>query len=134
MDARGWWTVVLTALAGPIGAFAGAIALGRLVDSAGGGMAGLAAAVGGLILGGPLAAVAVFAVCLLTLLRDEGLRRGIALALMVAAALLDAIVIVLGLRAIGGTSFAEFGLIGLLIMSMALLGAGAHLAITTADR
>ena len=88
----------------------------------------------GLILGGPLLAVAVFGLCLLTLLKDWDLRARVAMSLMVAAALLDAIIIVLGLRAIGGSSFADFALYGLGLMSMAVLGAGAHVAISTADR
>ena len=130
VDSRGWWTVGLTALAGPLGAVAGAF----LFYTLGGDGLGLAAGVGGLILGGPLAAVAVFGICLLTLLRDWGLKGRIAMSLMVAAALLDAIIIVLALRAIGGSSFADTALYGVGIMSMAVLGAGAHVAITTADR
>ena len=129
MEPRGWWTVGLTALAGPVGAVAGAFALSTL----GGASLGLAAGVGGLILGGPLVSVIVFGICLLTLLRDWGLKGRLAIALMVAAALLDAIIIVLGLRAIGGSSFADAGLFGLGLMSMAVLGAGAHVAITTSD-
>lgn len=129
MEPRGWWTVGLTALAGPIGAVAGAFILYTV-----GGSFGLAAGVGGLILGGPLAAVAVFGICLLTLLRDWGLKSRLAMSLMVAGALLDAIIIVLALRAIGGSSFADAALFGVGIMSMAVLGAGAHVAISTADR
>ncbi len=129
MEPRGWWTFGLTALAGPVGAVAGAFVLYTV-----GGGAGLAAGVGGLILGGPLLAVAVFGVCLLTLLKDWDLKGRVALSLMVAAALLDAIIIVLGLRAIGGSSFADAALFGLGLMSMAVLGSGAHVAITTADR
>lgn len=130
VEPRGWWTVGLTALAGPLGAVAGAFVFYTI----GGEGLGLAAGVGGLILGGPLAAVAVFGICLLTLLRDWGLKGRIAMSLMVAAALLDAIIIVLALRAIGGSSFADTALYGVGIMSMAVLGAGAHVAITTADR
>jgi len=129
MEPRGWWTVALTALAGPVGAVAGAFLLYTV-----GGSFGLAAGVGGLILGGPLLAVAVFAICLVTLLKDWGLKGRLATSLMVAAALLDAIVIVLALRAIGGSSFADTALYGVGIMSMAVLGAGAHVAISTADR
>lgn len=130
MEPRGWWTVVLTALAGPLGAVAGAFLLYTIVGDG----LGLAAGVGGLILGGPLAAVAVFGICLVTLLKDWDLRSRIAMSLIVAAALLDAIIIVLALRAIGGSSFADFALYGVGIMSAAVLGAGAHVAITTADR
>lgn len=129
MEPRGWWTVALTALAGPIGAMAGAFVLYTA-----GGSFGLAAGVGGLILGGPLMAVVVFGICLLTLLKDWGLTGRLAMSLMVAAALLDAIIIVLALRAIGGSSFADVALFGVGLMSMAVLGAGAHVAITTADR
>lgn len=130
MEPRGWWTVGLTALAGPLGAVAGAF----LLYTVGGDGLGLAAGVGGLILGGPLAAVAVFGICVATLLKDWALRTRIAMSLMVAAALLDAIIIVLALRAIGGSSFADAALYGVGIMSMAVLGAGAHVAISTADR
>lgn len=130
MEPRGWWTVGLTALAGPVGAVGGAFAL----YAVGGAGFGVAAGVGGLILGGPLLATLVFGLCLMTLLRDWALRGRIALSLMVAAALMDAIIIVLALRAIGGASFADAGLIGVGVMSMAVLGAGAHVAITTADR
>lgn len=129
MEPRGWWTVGLTALAGPVGAVAGAFLLYTV-----GGSFGLAAGVGGLILGGPFLAVVVFGICLLTLLQDWGLKGRLALALMVAAALLDAIIVVLALRAIGGSSFADAALFGVGIMSMAVLGAGAHVAITTADK
>ena len=128
MEPRGWWTVGLTALAGPVGAVAGAFVLYTV-----GGSFGLAAGVGGLILGGPLLAVIVFGICLLTLLKDWGLKGRLAISLMIAAALLDAVIIVLGLRAIGGSSFADAALFGLGLMSMAVLGAGAHVAITTAD-
>lgn len=130
MESPGWWTVGLTALAGPVGAVAGAFVFYTL----GGANMGLAAGVGGLILGGPLLAVVVFGVCLLTLLKDWGLKGRLALSLMVAAALLDAIIVVLALRAIGGSSFADAALFGVGIMSMAVLGAGAHVAITTADK
>lgn len=130
MEPRGWWTVIITALAGPLGAVGGA----ALFYVIGGSGFGLAAGVGGLILGGPLLAVAAFGVCLLTLLRDWGLKGRLAMSLMVAAALLDAIIVVLALRAIGGSSFADAGLFGVGIMSMAVLGAGAHVAITTADK
>ena len=129
MEPRGWWTVGLTALAGPVGAVAGAFVLYAL-----GGGFGLAAGVGGLILGGPLLAVVVFGVCLLTLLKDWALKGRVAMSLMVAAALLDAIIIVLALRAIGGSSFADVALFGIGLMSMAVLGAGAHVSITTSDR
>lgn len=129
MEPRGWWTVGLTALAGPVGAVAGAFVL----YAVGGGFS-LAAGVGGLILGGPLLAVVVFGVCLLTLLKDRGLKGRLALSLMMAAALLDAIIIVLGLRAIGGSSFADAALLGLGLVSMAGLGAGAHVASSTADK
>jgi len=130
MEPRGWWTVGLTALAGPLGALGGA----ALLYVIGGSSFGLAAGVGGLILGGPLAAVAVFAVCLFTLLKDWDLRQRVAMPLIVAAALLDAIIVVLALRAIAGSSFADTALYGVGLMSMAVLGAGAHVAITTADR
>jgi hypothetical protein len=129
MEPRGWVTIGLTAIAGPLGALAGAFLLYTV-----GGDFGLAAGVGGLILGGPLAAVAVFGICLVTLLKDWALKGRIAMSLMVAAALLDAIIIVLALRAIGGSSFADAALYGVGIMSMAVLAAGAHVAITTADR
>lgn len=129
MEPRGWWTVGLTALAGPAGAVAGAFLLYTV-----GGSFGLAAGVGGLILGGPLLAVVVFGVCLLTLLKDWALKGRVAMSLMVAAALLDAIIIVLALRAIGGSSFADVALFGIGLMSMAVLGAGAHVAVTTSDR
>lgn len=130
MEPRGWWTVGLTAIAGPLGAVAGAF----LLYTIGGDSLGVAAGVGGLILGGPLAAIAVFGICLVTLLKDWALRTRIAMSLMVAAALLDAIIIVLALRAIGGSSFADAALYGVGIMSAAVLGAGAHVAITTADK
>ena len=130
MEPRGWWTVGLTAIAGPLGAVAGAF----IFYTIGGDGLGLAAGVGGLILGGPLAAVAVFGICLVTLLKDWGLKGRLAMSLMVAAALLDAIIIVLALRAIGGSSFADLAFYGVGLMSMAVLGAGAHVAITTADK
>ena len=63
------WTMLATGLAGPLGAIAAALLLGRIVDGVQGGMAGLAAVVGGMILGGPILALIAFTVCELTLLR-----------------------------------------------------------------
>ena len=134
MEPRGWWTVGLTALAGPVGAVIAAVFLGRLFGSGDGGMMGLAAAVSGLVLGGPMAAIAVFGICLLTLLRTLELKRAITFAIMIAAALLDGLIIVAGLRVVAGSSFAETGLLAMGMLSMAILGGGAHVAITSGDR
>lgn len=134
MDPRGWWTVGLTAVSGPIGAIAGATILGRVVDAAGGGMAGLAAAVGGLVLGGPIAAIVVFGVCLLTILRPLELQRAIAFAIMVAAALFNGLLVIAGLRLVSGSSFADPGILAVGMFSVAILAGGAHIAITTGDR
>ena len=134
MEPRGWWTVGLTAVSGPIGAIAGATILGGVVDAAGGGMAGLAAAVGGLVLGGPMAATAVFGICLLTILRPLELQRSIAFAIMTAAALFNGLLVIGGLRLVSGSSMADTGILAVGMFSVAILAAGAHIAITTGDR
>ena len=113
MDAREWWTVIFTALAGPFGSIGLGIGLARWADATTGGMAALAGGVVGLWLGAPLAALMVFAICLFTVARPLPLRRWIALLVMLAAVIVEAIV-VLRLRGRGagfrhGTGFVTRG-------------------------
>ena len=56
MDPRAWWTVILTALAGPVGSIGLGVGLARWAEATTGGMAVLAGGVVGLWLGAPLAA------------------------------------------------------------------------------
>ena len=129
-----WATVGLTAVAGPVGSFALGIGLARWADATTGGMAGLAGGVAGLLLGAPLAAFIVFAVCLATVLRGRPLRRWIALLIMAAAVLAEAIAVVLGFRVTAGMAAPEIGLVGVLIVAIGILAGGAYLAVTAARR
>ena len=118
MDAREWWTVILTALAGPFGSIGLGIGLARWADATTGGMAALAGGVVGLWLGAPLAALIVFAICLFTVARPLPLRRWIALLVMLAAVIVEAIVVLFGLRLTGGMATPEFGLIVVAIVAV----------------
>ena len=134
MDAREWWIVILTALAGPFGSIGLGIGLARWADATTGGMAALAGGVVGLWLGAPLAALIVFAICLFTVARPLPLRRWIALLVMLAAVIVEAIVVLFGLRLTGGMATPEFGLIVVAIVAMGVLGGGASLALRSARR
>lgn len=134
MSAREWWTVILTALAGPVGSIGLGIGLARWVDATTGGMAALAGGVVGLWLGAPLAALIVFAVCLVTVARPLQVRRWIALLVMLAAVIAEAIVVLFGLRLTGGMATPEIGLVVIAIVAMGVLGGGATLALRSARR
>ena len=134
VGAREWWTVILTALAGPFGSIGLGIGLARWADATTGGMAALAGGVVGLWLGAPLAALIVFAICLFTVARPLPLRRWIALLVMLAAVIVEAIVVLFGLRLTGGMATPEFGLIVVAIVAMGVLGGGASLALRSARR
>lgn len=132
MGAREWWTVILTALAGPVGSIGLGVGLARWAEATTGGMAVLAGGVVGLWLGAPLAALVVFAVCLFTVARSLPLRRWIALLVMLAAVIVEAIVVLLGLRLTGGMATPEIGLVLVAIVAMGVLGGGARLALRAA--
>jgi hypothetical protein len=132
--AREWWTVILTALAGPVGSVLAGFGLARWAEATTGGMAVLAAGVAGLWLGAPLLAVIVFAICLVTLMRPLPVRRGIALVVMVAAAIVEAIAVLIGLRVVGGSATPEIGLVIVAFCAIGILGAGAVLAIRASRR
>jgi hypothetical protein len=134
MAAREWWTVILTALAGPVGSGLAGFGLARWAEATTGGMAELAAGVAGLWLGAPLLAVIVFAICLVTLMRPLPVRRGIALIVMVAAAIVEAIAVLIGLRVVGGSATPEIGLVIVAFCAIGILGAGAVLAIRASRR
>jgi hypothetical protein len=134
MAAREWWTVILTALAGPVGSVLAGFGLARWAEATTGGMAELAAGVAGLWLGAPLLAVIVFAICLVTLMRPLPVRRGIALIVMVAAAIVEAIAVLIGLRVVGGSATPEIGLVIVAFCAIGILGAGAVLAIRASRR
>ena len=134
VSAREWWTVILTALAGPFGSIGLGIGLARWADATTGGMAALAGGVVGLWLGAPLAAFVVFAICLFTVGRSLPLRRWIALLVMLAAVIVEAIVVLFGLRLTGGMATPEIGLIVVAIVAMGVLGGGASLALRSARR
>lgn len=134
MDPRGWWTVILTALAGPLGSIGIGLGLARWAEATTGGMAVLAAGVVGLWLGAPLVAFIVFAVCLVTVARALPLRRWLALLLMLAAVVVEAIVALIGLRFVGGSATPEVGLVVTAFIAMGVLGAGAYIALAGSRR
>ena len=134
MAPSGWWTVLLTALAGPLGSFGLALGLGRWAEATTGGMAVLAGTVAGLVFGAPLAALVVFGICLVTLLRGVPLRRWIALLIMVATACVQWIVMVIGLRMVGGMAEPQVGLVVTAMAITVVLGLGAYLALRAARR
>lgn len=134
VGAREWWTVILTALAGPVGSIGLGLGLARWVEATTGGMAVLAGAVVGLWLGAPLAAFVVFAVCLFTVARSLHVRRWVALLVMLAAVVVEALVMLFGLRLTGGMATPEWGLIVIAIVAMGILGGGASVALHSARR
>ncbi|MFM1964624.1 MAG: hypothetical protein RL134_349 [Actinomycetota bacterium] len=134
MDARQWWTVILTALAGPVGSVGLGLGLARWAEATTGGMAVLAGGVVGLWLGAPLMAFIVFGVCLVWLLRHAPLRRGIALLMMFAAVIVEAFLMLIGLRLVAGSSSPEVGLVIASILALGVLGAGAYVALRLSHR
>lgn len=125
---------MLTALAGPVGSLGLGIGLARWADATTGGMASLAGGVVGLWLGAPLAAFVVFVICLVTLMRRQPLRRWIAVLVMLAVVIAEAIAVLIGLRVTGGMSTPEIGLMVVAIMAIGVLGGGAYVALTAAAR
>jgi len=134
VDARGWWTVVLTALAGPAGSIGIGIGLARWAEATTGGMAVLAAGVVGLWIGAPVVAFIVFVVCLFTLMRPAALRRWVAILVMLAFAFAESVVVLVGLRFVGGSAQPEVGLVVVAIIAMGVLGAGAYAALAASRR
>lgn len=134
VEPRGWWTVMITALAGPVGSIGLGLGLARWADATTGGMASLAGGVVGLWLGAPLAAFLVFVTCLLTLMREQPLRRWIAVLVMLAAVLVEAIIVLIGLRVTVGMPTPEIGLVVVAIIAVGAMSGGAYLALTAAAR
>ena len=134
VEPRGWWTVILTALAGPVGSIGLGLGLARWADATTGGMASLAGGVVGLWLGAPLAAFVVFVICLVTLMRRQPLRRWIAVLVMLAAVITEAIAVLIGLRVTVGMPTPEIGLVVVAIIAVGALGGGAYLALRAAAR
>ena len=134
VEPRGWWTVILTALAGPVGSIGLGLGLARWADATTGGMASLAGGVVGLWLGAPLTAFLVFVICMLTLMREQPLRRWIAVLVMLAAVLAEAIIVLIGLRVTVGMPTPEIGLVVVAIIAVGALGGGAYLALRAAAR
>ena len=134
MESREWWTVILTGLAGPVGSIAMGIGLARWADATTGGMASLAGGVVGLWLGAPLAAFLVFGICLITLVRGQPLRRWVAVLVMLAAVVAEAVIVLIGLRLTTGLPTPEIGLIAVAVIAMGALGGGAYLALKAAAR
>ena len=127
MDARTAWTVALTALSAPVGAVAAGAALARIADATQGGMAGLAAGVVGLFVGGPFLAFLVFIVCTFALARPN--KRAVAIGLMFVACVVDGAVVIVGLAITARTQADTAGILAVGLMSMAVLGVGAWLAL-----
>lgn len=134
VEPRGWWTVILTALAGPVGSIGLGLGLARWADATTGGMASLAGGVVGLWLGAPFAAFLVFVICMLTLMREQLLRRWIAVLVMLGAVLAEALIVLIGLRVTAGMPTPEIGLVVVAIIAVGALGGGAYLALTAAAR
>jgi hypothetical protein len=134
VDGRGWWTVILTALAGPLGGFGLGLALARVAEATTGGMAVLAWAVVGLMFGVPLAALVVFGICLVTLMRGVAMRRWLALLVMLATVVAGFVVTLIGLRMVGGMSQPQLGLIGTGVAVTVVLGLGAAVALIASRR
>lgn len=134
MEARQWWTVILTALAGPVGSVGLALGLVRWAEATTGGMATLAAAVAGLCFGAPLLALIVFAVCLFTLMRGAPVRRAVALLLMLVAVTVEAFVGLMGLAFVAGSAQPEVGLVIVAFVVLGVLGAGAYVALRLSSR
>ena len=132
MDGRGWWTVVLTVLAGPLGSFGLGFALARWAEATTGGMAVLAGGVVGLWLGAPLLALIVYAVCLVTVMRGVPMRRGRAILIMLAAVVVEATAIIIGFRVTAGMATPETGLVALLVVAVGILAGGAYLGLVVA--
>ena len=127
MNARAAWTIALTAVSGPLGAVATGATLARIADATQGGMAGLAAGVGGLFIGGPIVSLVVFTICVFALAKPH--RRGLSIACMLAACIVDGLVVLVGLAIVARTEASELGLIVVAVVSMAVLGVGAWLAL-----
>jgi hypothetical protein len=134
VEPRGWWTVLLTGFAGPVGSLGLGIGLARWADATTGGMASLAGGVVGLWLGAPLAAFVVFVICLVTLMRRQPLRRWVAVLVMLAAVITEAIAVLIGLRVTVGMPTPEIGLVVVAIIAVGALGGGAYLALRAAAR
>jgi hypothetical protein len=134
VEPRGWWTVILTGLAGPVGSVGLGLGLARWADATTGGMASLAGGVVGLWLGAPLAAFLVFVICVLTLVRGQPLRRWVAVLVMLAAVIAEAIIVLVGLRVTVGMPTPEIGLVVVAIIAVGALCGGAYLALTVAAR
>ena len=129
MPSRAWWTVIITALTGPLGSIGLGIGLALLADATTGGMASLAGGVVGLWLGAPLAALIAFAICLVTVARPLPLRRWIALLVMLAAVVIESIVVLVGLSVTARLATPDVGLVLVAIAAVGLLGGGAYAAL-----
>ena len=134
VNAREWWSVILTALAAPVGSISLGIGLARWADATTGGMAVLAGGVVGLWVGAPLAAFLVFVVCVLTLMRHSPMRRWLALLVMLAGAVAEAVFVLIGLRLVGGSTSPELGLVVVAVLAIGLLGGSALVAVSVSRR
>ena len=130
--ARTAWTVALTAISGPAGAVATGATLARIADATQGGMAGLAAGVGGLFIGGPIVSLIVFTICVFAFAKPR--RRGVAIALMVGVSLVNGVIVLIGLAVVARSQMDEPGLIAVAVLSLVVLGVGAWLALRGANR
>lgn len=127
MEARTAWTVTLTAISGPVGAVATGATLARIADATQGGMAGLAAGVGGLFIGGPIVSLIAFTICVFALAKP--CRPWVAIGVMVAVSLVNGVVVLVGLAVVARSEMDEPGLIAVAVLSMIVLGVGAWLAL-----
>lgn len=127
-------TVALTTIAGPVGAVAMGAALARLADAMEGGMAGLAAGVGGLFIGGPILAFLVFGLCLAVLILPRPQNPLKALGIMAIACLVDGAVVMVGLAITARTGAGELAIIGVAVLSMVALALGAWLSLRVGGR
>lgn len=126
--------MLLTALAGPVGSVGLGVGLARLADATTGGMASLAGGVVGLWLGAPLAALIVFAICLVTVARSLPLRRWIALLVMLAAVVVEAIAVLVGLGVNARLAAPDVGLVLIAFVAVGVLGGGAYAGLRVSMR
>jgi len=129
MDSNSRLIAIVCGLCGPVGAVVAALALSKAADLNNGGMAGLAGLVSGLMVGGPLLAFLAF--CLLMALppgRSVHKKR-LAIVAMLAAALVDLTVTVIGIVIMARFGGSSIALAVVAVGSIAILAYGAILAV-----
>jgi hypothetical protein len=129
MDSNSRLIAIVCGLCGPVGAVVAALALSKAADLNNGGMAGLAGLVSGLMVGGPLLAFLAF--CLLMALPPGRSvhKKWLAIVVMLAAALIDLAVAVIGIVLMARSGGSPLALVLVAVVSIAALAYGAILAV-----